>query len=66
MPNNFKNEEQRKHWNAYNLQYSKKKYRAYNIKLDRERDKDIIEYLESGESATTLIRDALRAKIGSK
>ena len=64
MPNNFKNEEQRKHWNNYNNNYSKKNYRTFCLKLNRIKDKDIIEFLEhSTKNATTILKELLRERI---
>lgn len=67
MPNNFKNEEQRNRWNKYNNAYSRKNYRTFTIKLNREKDKDLIDYLESrSQTTTTTIKELLREKIGSQ
>ena len=61
MPNIFKNDEQRKHWNSYNNDYSKKNYRTFCLKLNKTKDKDIIEFLEKGgKNATTLIKELFR------
>ena len=38
MPNIFKTPEQRKHWNAYNNEYSKRNYRTITIKLNKVTD----------------------------
>ena len=45
MPNIFRNEDQRKKWNAYNSKYSKEKYRTITLKLNKEKDKDVIDFL---------------------
>lgn len=67
MPNNFKNDEQRKRWNAYNNQYAKKNYKTICIKFNKESDKDILDYLEnSGESPTRVIRELLKARVAGK
>ena len=67
MPNNFKNPEQRKKWNAYNNTYAKKNYRTFCLKLHRDKDKDIIEFLESrNENVTSVLKDLLREKINGR
>ena len=59
-----KNEEQRKRWNDYNNGYAKKTYKSYNLKMNKEHDKDIIDYFEkSGESPTTVVRKLVRHQI---
>ena len=64
MPNIFKNEAQRKHWNEYNNKYSKENYKTISLKLNKRTDKDIIEYLEtSHESPSELIRKLIRDEI---
>lgn len=45
MPNIFRNEDQRKKWNAYNSKYSKENYRTITLKLNKEKDKDVIDFL---------------------
>ena len=64
MGNNFKNDEQRLHWNKYNNEYSKKNYRTFCLKLNKVKDKDIIDFLESGNgSATSIVKNLLREQI---
>ena len=64
MPNIFKNPEQRKKWNEYNNNYSKRNYRTFCLKLHRDKDKDIIDYLEhSGENATSILKRLRRKEI---
>ena len=66
MANVFKNPEQRKHWNEYNNKYSKENYRTFCLKLNKNKDKDIIDFLEgSKENVTTILKRLLREKIGS-
>lgn len=43
-----------------NYEYHKKNYKAYTVKLHRERDADIIQLLNSGAEITGIIRCALR------
>ena len=45
MPNIFRNEDQRRKWNAYNSKYSKENYRTITLKLNKEKDKDVIDFL---------------------
>ena len=62
MPNIFKNQEQRLHWNEYNANYSKKNYRNFCIKLSRKNDAEIIAYLDqllAKESMTSIVRRLL-------
>lgn len=67
MPNNFKNDEQRQKWYDYNTKYSKKNYRTFCIKLNRVKDKELIDYLEgSGETATSVIKKLLSEKLGNR
>lgn len=64
MANNFKNQEQREHWNRYNNEYSKKTYRTITIKLNKNSDKDVIDYIDSQSgTATSIIRKLVREKI---
>ena len=64
MASVFKNEDQRAHWNKYNNEYSKKNYRCYCLKFNKEKDKDIINYIESnGGSPSIVIRNLVREKI---
>lgn len=61
MPNVFRTPEQRKNWNKYNQEYSKKNYVSINIKLHREKDKDIIEYLtDKKASVSEKVRKLIR------
>lgn len=62
MPNVFRTEEQRKHWNEYNKNYSNKNYRTITMKFNKEKDADIIEFLtgHDGVPATQVIRDLIR------
>ena len=65
MPNVFRTPEQRKNWNKYNQAYSKKNYVSINIKLHREKDKDIIEYLTDkkasvSEKVRKLVREGIK------
>lgn len=53
MPNVFKNDEQRKHWNEYANAYSKKNYKTICIKLNKTTDKDVIDLLDSLDSSPT-------------
>lgn len=64
MANVFKNDAQRKHWNEYNSQYSKKNYRTFTVKLNRVKDKELIDYLESGgTTATSKIKSLIAEKL---
>ena len=66
MANVFKKPEQRTKWNAYNNQYAKKNYKSICLKLNKNKDKDIIEYLtENGSSPTVVIKALVREKIGT-
>ena len=53
MPNIFKNDEQRRKWNEYNKAYAKRKFKSLAIKLDKEKDKDIIEVFDSYAASKT-------------
>ena len=67
LANNFKNAEQRRKWNTYNNNYAKKNYRTYCLKLNKVKDKDIIDFLDScSENITTVFKNLLREKIGSR
>ena len=59
MPNNFKTDEQRQNWNKYNREYSKAHYKNICLKLNRETDKDMIEFLERVGNAN-FIRNAIK------
>lgn len=63
MGNVFKNDEQRKHWNAYNNEYSKKTYKTITIKLNKIKDKDILDYMDNFKSPTEAIRSIVREKL---
>ena len=66
MANNFKNEEQRRHWYDYNNEYSRKNYRAYCMKFNRVNDKDVIDFIDSSpDSAAITIKKLIREKIRS-
>lgn len=62
MPNIFKNDEQRKHWNEYNKNYSNRNYKTITMKFNKNKDQDVIEYLlgQEGISATQVVRDLVR------
>jgi len=61
MANYFKTQEQRENWNKYNSLYSKAHYKAFTIKLNLEKDKDIIEYInKTGLNCKELFCDAIR------
>lgn len=62
MPNIFKNDEQRKHWNEYNKAYSNKNYRTITMKFNRVKDQDVIEFLtgQNGICATEVVRNLVR------
>lgn len=64
MANNFKNDEQRVRWNIYNKNYSKKNYKTITMKLNKEKDKDIIDFLTGQqESITDIVRKLVREKL---
>lgn len=67
MGNNFKNQEQRDHWNRYNSAYSKEHYKTYTVKFNRQQDKDVIDFLnQNSKSITatlkTIIREYLKTR----
>ena len=65
MGNIFKSQEQREKWNAYNNKYSKENYKTISLKLNKNNDKDILEYIEnSGKTVTTLFKELFYEKIG--
>lgn len=60
----IKNDEQRKRWNNYQNGYAKKNYKSYNLKMNKEHDHDIIDYIEkSGETPTQVVRRLVRNEI---
>lgn len=64
MANPYNNDEQRIKWNKYVREYSKKNLYTISIKLNKENDKDIIDYLSAnGISPTKFLKEAVRAKI---
>lgn len=66
MANVFKNQEQRDKWNAYNAKYAKKNYKSICLKLNKNSDKDVIDYLQNnGGSPTQTIKALVREKIGT-
>lgn len=66
MANRFKNAEQRAHWNKYNAKYAAKNYKSICLKLNKQTDKDVIDYLTSlGDSPTAAIRALVREKLGT-
>ena len=66
MANVFKNDEQRKKWNTYNNKYAKKNYKSICLKLNKNTDKDIIDYLTSnGGSPTQVIKALVKEKLGT-
>ena len=66
MGNVFKNDEQRKRWNAYNSAYSHRNYKTITIKLNKEKDKDIIDFFDEHGSSTEAIRKMVREFISKK
>ena len=67
MANVFKTPDQRKKWNAYNNAYAQKNYKTVTLKLNKTKDKDILDFIDAnGSSATTLFKQLVREKIGSK
>ena len=61
MPNIFKTPEQRKHWNTYNNEYSKRNYRTITIKLNKVTDADVIEFLlDKNGTVSAKIREMVR------
>lgn len=65
MGNKFTNEAQRQHWNEYNKNYAKKKYKSYNIKLDKEHDMDVIDYITKYGSISEVVRTLVRKELGT-
>ena len=62
----FKDEEQRKRWNNYNNSYAREKYKSYNLKMNKETDKDVIDYIASShESPTQIVKRLIRKEIGT-
>ena len=59
-------EEQRKRWNEYSKNYAREKFISVNLKLVKERDNDMIEFLKnSGVPATTLVKLAVKTLMDS-
>ena len=66
MANVFKSPDQRRKWNAYNNAYAKENYKTITLKLNKSKDKDILDYIaQSNETATNLFKKLVREKIGS-
>ena len=66
MANNFKNQAQREHWNAYNKKYAAENYKSVCLKLNKKTDKDVIEYLTgNGASPTAVIRALVNKELGT-
>lgn len=66
MGNSFKNPQQREHWNDYNKRYANKHYKSFCLKLNKETDKDIIDFLSAnGKSPTAVVRALVREKTGT-
>lgn len=66
MANYFTKPEQRTHWNEYNRKYSNENYKSVCLKLNKKKDKDIIDYLaQCGKTPTELFKSLLREKIGT-
>lgn len=61
MPNIFKNREQRDAWNKYNAKYAKENYKTVSVKLNKEKDRELIEWLENlrGVSVTEVFKIAM-------
>lgn len=60
------NDEQRKRWNQYNDSYSKKNYKCYALKLNKNNDQDVIKYLENqNESPTQVLKRLVRKELGT-
>ena len=59
--NSFKNDEQRKKWNAYNTRYSKRHYKNITIKLNYESEAETIAFLErhGNKIIKELLKEAL-------
>ena len=73
MGNNFKNDEQRLHWNEYNKGYSKKHYLSVALKFSYDKDADIVAAYQKGVASRTgtdiikrLIRLGLEAEKQNK
>ena len=58
MPNNYAKwtPEQRKQWNAFNAKYNKEHYATVTLKINRDTEKDIIDFLydENGKPKFSL------------
>lgn len=66
MANVFKNQAQRERWNAYNSKYAKENYKSICLKLNKEKDKDVIDYLTTnGASPTQVLKTLVREKLGT-
>ena len=50
----------------YQVNYYKENYRTFAIKLNREKDPDVIEFLENVESIPQFVRKAVRAEIKNR
>ena len=65
MPNSYAkmSDKARSHWNEYSKIYAKTKYKRVLVQLDKEKDADVIAYLENQGGAAKTIREILRAKV---
>ena len=64
MGNVFKTEEQRQRWREYNREYNKKNYTAITIFLNKEKDKDLLDYLNSqGEGRSVVVKKLIRKQL---
>ena len=47
----------------YQIKYYKENYRTFTIKLNRDKDRDIVDYLESQENIANWVRETVRKQI---
>ena len=47
----------------YQIKYYKENYRTFTIKLNRDKDGDIVDYLESQENIANWVRETVRKQI---
>ena len=65
MQNIFKTDEQRQNWNKYNREYSKAHYKNICLKLNRETEKEMIEFLQRVGNAS-FIRAAIKKAMSNQ
>ena len=63
MERKYLSKKAKKNYDAYQQNYRKEKTRTFTIKLSKEKDADIIEYLDSETNKADLLRRLIRNEI---